>query len=312
MQKINKIENLQNQIERIKSISDDISTALSLLKDEKEHSDELFQELLHFINDYDKHVSKMQLEVAFKEEYDLNNAFISIHAGAGGTEAQDWAEMLLRMYLRWAKNNQFVTEIISINASDEAGIKSVQFSVTGDKAYGLLKAEKGVHRLVRISPFDASKSRHTSFALVEASPQVDDDNDKIEINQEDIRIDTYRASGNGGQSVQKNDTAVRITHAPSGIVVTCQNERSQARNRETALMVLRSKLLKLQLEEKEKILLEERGEHIVAGWGNQIRSYVLHPYKMVKDLRTDIETSNVSAVLDGDIDEFIKSYLLMK
>jgi peptide chain release factor 2 len=183
MQEINRIENLQDQIERIKSISDDISTALSLLTDEKEHSDELFQELLHFINDYDKHVSKMQLEIAFKEEYDLNNAFISIHAGAGGTEAQDWAEMLLRMYLRWAKNNKFVTEIISINASDEAGIKSVQLSVTGDKAYGLLKAEKGVHRLVRISPFDASKSRHTSFALVEASPQVDDDNDKIEINQ---------------------------------------------------------------------------------------------------------------------------------
>ena len=312
MQEISKIENLQSQIAQIQSISGDISTALSLIDDEKDNTNELYQELVDLTNDYENQVSAMQLEITFKEEYDLHDALISIHSGAGGTEAQDWAEMLLRMYLRWAKNNDFLTEIISINASDEAGIKSVQFAVTGDKAYGLLKAEKGVHRLVRISPFDASKSRHTSFALVEASPKVDDDDDNIEISQEDIRIDTYRASGHGGQSVQKNDTAVRITHLPSGIVVTCQNERSQARNRETALMVLKSKLLKLQLEEKEKVLLEERGEHIVAGWGNQIRSYVLHPYKMVKDLRTNIETSNVNAVLDGAIDEFIKSYLLMK
>ncbi len=312
MQEINKIESLQTKIGYVQSIGDDINSAFSLIDNEKENTDELLQELMVLIVDYEKNVSEMQLEIAFKDEYDFNDALISIHAGAGGTEAQDWAEMLLRMYLRWSKNNNFVTKIISINASDEAGIKSVQFSVEGDKAYGFLKAEKGVHRLVRISPFDASKSRHTSFALVEASPKVDDGNDEITINQEDIRIDTYRASGHGGQSVQKNDTAVRITHLTSGIVVTCQNERSQARNKETAMMVLKSKLIKLQLEEKEKLLLEERGEHIVAGWGNQIRSYVLHPYKMVKDLRTDIETSNVNAVLDGAIDEFIKSYLLMK
>ncbi len=312
MQEINKIESLQTKIGYVQSIGDDINSAFSLIDNEKENTDELLQELMALIVDYEKNVSEMQLEISFKDEYDFNDALISIHAGAGGTEAQDWAEMLLRMYLRWSKNNNFVTKIISINASDEAGIKSVQFSVEGDKAYGFLKAEKGVHRLVRISPFDASKSRHTSFALVEASPKVDDGNDEITINQEDIRIDTYRASGHGGQSVQKNDTAVRITHLPSGIVVTCQNERSQARNKETAMVVLKSKLIKLQLEEKEKLLLEERGEHIVAGWGNQIRSYVLHPYKMVKDLRTDIETSNVNAVLDGAIDEFIKSYLLMK
>ena len=310
MQEINEIELIVNKVDELINLSADIHSAFELIDDSSDSNEILLEEVQSMIKTYKSEVTKLQLSIVFQDEYDYSNAVVSLHSGAGGTEAQDWAEMLLRMYLRWANNNNFITEILSINASDEAGIKSVQFAVKGEKAYGLLKAEKGVHRLVRISPFDASHSRHTSFALVEVMPEANSEEDEILINQDDLRIDTYRASGHGGQSVQKNDTAVRITHLPSGIVVTCQNERSQARNRETALMVLKSRLLKIQLEEKEKVMLEERGEHVVAGWGNQIRSYVLHPYKLVKDLRTKHETSNVDDVLDGDIDEFIKLYLL--
>jgi peptide chain release factor 2 len=310
MQEINEIELMVNKVDELINISADIRSAFELIDDSADANGILLEEVQSMMKTYKSEVTKLQLSIVFQDEYDYSNAVVSLHSGAGGTEAQDWAEMLLRMYLRWANNNNFMTEILSINASDEAGIKSVQFEVKGEKAYGLLKAEKGVHRLVRISPFDASHSRHTSFALVEVMPEANSEEDEILINQDDLRIDTYRASGHGGQSVQKNDTAVRITHLPSGIVVTCQNERSQARNRETALMVLKSRLLKIKLEEKEKIMLQERGEHVVAGWGNQIRSYVLHPYKLVKDLRTKHETSNVDDVLDGDIDEFIKLYLL--
>jgi len=234
---------------------------------------------------------------------------VAIHAGAGGVEAQDWAEMLLRMYVRWAEAHGMKAEVLSIANGEEAGIKSVSLRIAGDNAYGLLRSERGVHRLVRISPFDSSHSRHTSFALVEVLPEADDGDIEVEPRSDDLRIDTYRASGNGGQNVQKNDTAVRITHLPTGIVVTCQNERSQGRNKDAAMQVLRSKLLELELQRRVRERAVLKGEHIEAGWGNQIRSYVLQPYRMVKDLRTGMETSNTDAVLDGDLDAFIQGYL---
>jgi peptide chain release factor 2 len=252
---------------------------------------------------------ELELELTLGGQYDRRHAVLAVHAGAGGTEAQDWAEMLLRMYLRWAEQRRLKAEILSIASGDEAGIKSAELRIVGDYAYGLLRSERGVHRLVRISPFDASASRHTSFALVEVMPEVNTEDATIEVNPDDLRIDTYRASGHGGQNVQKNDTAVRITHLPTGIVVTCQNERSQGRNRESALVVLKSKLLELELERREAERLKLRGAHIEAGWGNQIRSYVLQPYKMVKDLRTAEETSDTARVLDGGLEPFIQAYL---
>ncbi len=246
----------------------------------------------------------------FSGDYDPKNAVITISAGAGGTEATDWAEMLLRMYLRWAEQHRFKTEILAISSGEEAGIKSVEVRIVGEYAYGLLKSERGVHRLVRISPFDASASRHTSFALVEVMPEAEEAEDiDIEIAPDDLRIDTYRASGHGGQNVQKNDTAVRITHLPTGIVVTCQNERSQGRNKESAMLVLKSRLLELELEKREAERAKIRGVHVEPGWGNQIRSYVLQPYKMVKDLRTGEETSDTMRVLDGALDSFMRAYL---
>ena len=252
-----------------------------------------------------------ELEVALTlgGPYDDHNAVLAIHAGAGGTEAQDWTEMLLRMYLRWADRHRFGTEVVAISSGEEAGIKSVSVRIAGDDVYGLLRSERGVHRLVRISPFDASKARHTSFALVEVMPEAEDDDIEIDIRPEDLRVDTYRASGHGGQNVQKNDTAVRITHLSNGIVVTCQNERSQLRNRESAMQVLRSRLLELELEKREAEMAELKGAHVAAGWGNQIRSYVLHPYRTVKDLRTGHETSDTGAVLDGEFDDFVYAYL---
>jgi len=240
--------------------------------------------------------------------YDERPAIISIFAGAGGTESQDWAEMLLRMYLRWAENQKFRTEILDQSEGEEAGLKSVTAAIDGRWAYGRLRSERGVHRLVRISPFDSQKRRHTSFALVEVMPEVPADVE-IEIREDDLRIDTYRSSGAGGQHVNKTDSAVRITHLPSGIVVTCQNERSQMQNRERAMAVLRAKLVERAEEEREAELARLRGQHVEAGWGNQIRSYVLQPYTMVKDLRTGVETSNPTAVLNGDLDAFIEAYL---
>ncbi|RME42685.1 MAG: peptide chain release factor 2, partial [Chloroflexi bacterium] len=236
------------------------------------------------------------------------DAILAIHAGAGGTESQDWAQMLLRMYLRWAQNHGYRTEVIDQTEGEEAGIKSVTVQVSGRYAYGYLKAERGVHRLVRLSPFDASNRRHTSFALVEVMPLIDDDIE-IEIDPNDLRIDTFRASGAGGQHVNKTSSAVRIVHEPTGIVVQCQNERSQLQNRETAMRVLRARLLELELEKREEEQARLKGEHVDAGWGNQIRSYVLHPYQMVKDHRTGYETGKAQAVLDGDLDPFILAYL---
>jgi len=240
--------------------------------------------------------------------YDADDAIISIHAGAGGTDSQDWAAMLLRMYLRWAETHKYATELLDTSEGEEAGIKSVTLAANGEYAFGYLRAERGVHRLVRLSPFDSAHRRHTSFALVEVYPQVHAA-DEVEVNPADLKIDTYRSAGAGGQNVQKNETAIRITHLPTGIVVTCQNERSQTQNRENALRVLRARLLDVQRQEQEEELAKLKGDHIKAEWGSQIRSYVLHPYQMVKDHRTGHETGNTTAVLDGDLDAFIEAYL---
>ena len=244
----------------------------------------------------------------FSGPYDERNALLTVSAGAGGTEATDWAEMLLRMYLRWAERHRARTEILDQLEGEQAGIKSATIAVDGRRAYGWLRAERGVHRLVRISPYDAQKRRQTTFALIEVVPEVEDDVE-VEINPDDLRIDTYRATGAGGQHVNKTDSAVRITHLPSGIVSQSQNERSQMQNRETAMKILRARLLERALEEREREMAAIRGEHVEAGWGNQIRSYVLHPYQMVKDHRTEFETSDTGGVLDGDLDAFMQAEL---
>lgn len=245
----------------------------------------------------------------FSGDYDESNAIISISAGAGGTEATDWAQMLLRMYLRWAERHRFKTEIMDQLEGEGAGIKSATINVLGRRAYGFLRAERGVHRLVRISPFDSQKRRHTTFALVEVLPEVDDDVEIGEVPEDDLRIDTYRSQGAGGQHVNKTDSAVRITHLPTGIVVQSQNERSQHQNKELAMRVLRARLLERKIAEREAELARIRGDHVEAGWGNQIRSYVLHPYQMVKDHRTEHETSDTAGVLDGDLDRFMMAEL---
>jgi peptide chain release factor 2 len=253
-------------------------------------------------------IERRELSAMLSGKHDHGDALLAIHAGAGGTDSQDWAEMLQRMYLRWCELHSYETEILDTTAGEEAGIKSVTIAVNGSYAYGYLHPEKGVHRLVRLSPFDAAHRRHTSFALVEVLPQVEDETE-VEINPNDLRIDTYRSAGAGGQNVQKNDTAVRITHLPTGIVVTCQNERSQVQNRENAMRVLRARLLEIKQEQQEEQIAELRGEYTKAEWGSQIRSYVLHPYQMVKDHRTNYEQGNAQGVLNGDIDGFIEAYL---
>ena len=258
--------------------------------------------------DLDKLFHRERTLLLFSGEYDAKNAVLTISAGAGGTEATDWAEMLLRMYLRWAERHRFKTEVVDSTEGEQAGIKSATVTINGRWAFGWLRAERGVHRLVRISPYDAQKRRQTTFALVEIMPEADDDV-AIELNWDDIRVDTFRSSGAGGQHVQKTESAIRLTHLPTGIVVTCQNERSATQNRELATRVLKSRLLELEIVKREEELLKLRGEHVTAGWGNQIRSYVLHPYQMVKDLRTSYETSNTSGVLDGDLDAFMQAEL---
>jgi peptide chain release factor 2 len=256
----------------------------------------------------EQELQKRELKAMLSGKHDQGNAILAIHAGAGGTDSQDWAEMLQRMYLRWMEVHGFETEVLDLSEGEEAGIKSVTIAVNGEFAFGYLRSEKGVHRLVRLSPFDAARRRHTSFALVEVLPEVED-NDEVHIDPDELRIDVYRSSGAGGQNVQKNSTAIRITHLPSGLVVTCQNERSQTQNRENAMKVLRARLLQIQQEQQEKELAELRGEYTKAEWGSQIRSYVLHPYQMVKDHRTEKEIGNAQAVLNGDIDPFIEAYL---
>lgn len=253
-------------------------------------------------------VERLELEIMLRGEYDGNNAILTLHAGAGGTEAQDWAQMLLRMYVRWAEKHGYKVETMDILPGEEAGIKSATLMVSGPNAYGYLKAEKGVHRLVRISPFDASGRRHTSFAALDVMPEIDDDVEVV-INPEDLRVDTYRAGGAGGQHINKTDSAVRMTHIPTGIVVQCQNERSQIQNREQCMRLLRAKLFELEQRKKEEKLAAIGGEYQAIEWGSQIRSYVFHPYSLVKDHRTNVEMGNVQAVMDGEIDAFIEAYL---
>jgi peptide chain release factor 2 len=272
---------------------------------------DLAAELDEHLRPLEDELGRLREDALFSGDYDAGDALVTIHAGEGGTDAQDWAEMLVRMYLRWAERRGFKGELVEASPGEEAGLKSAALTIAGENAYGTLKAERGVHRLVRLSPFDSAHRRQTSFAQVIVAPLVSEDAE-VEIADEDIRIDTYRASGAGGQHVNKTDSAVRITHIPSGIVVQCQNERSQSSNKQTAMRMLRSRLAELAEEQREAELAAERGEAQNTGFGSQIRSYVLHPYQMVKDHRTDFETGNTEAVLDGDLDGFIQAYLLQK
>ena len=287
----------------------DIETLWTVALEEKD--EQVMQDVANDLQKLSDGVKQEELKMMLSSEQDPMNAIVSIHAGAGGTEAQDWVEMLLRMYLRWAETRGFKTSIIDYLAGDEAGVKSVSFTLEGEYAYGYIKAEIGIHRLVRISPFDAGARRHTSFASVFVYPEVDDEI-KIEIKEEDLRIDTYRAGGKGGQHVNKTDSAVRITHLPTGIVVQCQNERSQHKNKSMAMKYLKSRLYERELQQKNEKLDAENKQKKDIAWGSQIRSYVLHPYKMVKDHRTNMEAGNAQKVLDGDIDDFIHAYLMME
>ena len=271
--------------------------------------DSLRAELEKEVTAIETELEKLSFTAMLSGKFDHDSAILAIHAGAGGTDSQDWAGMLERMYLRWAESRGFQTEILDVTQGEEAGIKSVTIAIDGDYAFGYLRSEKGVHRLVRLSPFDAAHRRHTSFALIEILPQVAMDEAEITIDPGDIKMDVFRSSGAGGQNVQKNATAVRLTHIPTSIVVTCQNERSQTQNREFAMRILRARLLELRQAEKEEERAVLRGEYTKAEWGSQIRSYVLHPYQMVKDHRTEHETGNTQSVLDGDLDEFMEAFL---
>jgi peptide chain release factor 2 len=299
---------LKEEVESWNKIKTRIDDALELASLDDES---LAAELQTEVDALDKTVGKLSFEAMMSGKYDREDAILSIHAGAGGTESQDWAAMLLRMFLRWAETHKNDVEIIDQMDGEEAGIKSVTLTIKGSYAYGYLQSERGVHRLVRISPFDANKRRHTSFALVEVVPDVQDDIE-IEIDEKDVEIDYYRSSGAGGQHVQKNETAVRLVHKPSGLVVTCQNERSQMQNRERAMQVLKARLFDLERRKKEEEFAQLKGEHVNVNFGSQIRSYVLHPYQMVKDHRTDYEVGNAGAVLDGRLDDFMESYLRSK
>ena len=275
-----------------------------------EESDDSLEEFLtKEIEGVTREISNLEFRLILSGEHDTRNAILAIHAGAGGTESQDWAQMLLRMYLRWIEREGYSSRILDMSPGDEAGIKSVFINIEGKYAYGYLKADRGVHRLVRLSPFDSAHMRHTSFVLVEVLPEAEEKVD-ITINPEELRVDVFRASGHGGQAVQKNATAVRITHHPSGIVVSCQNERSQFQNKEYALKVLRARLMELEMKRRSDEEARFKGIHVAAEWGNQIRSYVLHPYKMVKDHRSGYETSDAAAVLDGDLNPLLEAYLM--
>src|SRR3954447_26248579 len=294
-------------MERLEAEATELDSMLEMAEEEPEWRAELDEALKRFAAD----VARLQEEALFTGEYDTGPAVVTVHAGAGGTDSQDWAEILLRMYLRWAETRGFKTEILEATPGEEAGLKSATFSLVGDNAYGIMGAEKGVHRLVRLSPYDSAHRRHTSFAQVEIAPLVEEDV-AVEIDEGDLRIDTYRAQGAGGQHVNKTDSAVRITHLPTGIVVQCQNERSQLQNRESAMRVLKSRLLEREHEQREAELARERGELRDNAFGSQIRSYVLHPYSMVKDERTGLKEGNAQGVLDGALDPFILEFLLWR
>jgi peptide chain release factor 2 len=298
---------LAKRLERYERLSRDYEDARELFAMDGEMADEIAASIAPLRNE----LERLQEDALFTGEYDGGDAVVTIHAGTGGTDAQDWAEILLRMYLRWASDRGFQAELVEASPGEEAGLKSATFTVKGENAYGILKAERGVHRLVRLSPFDQAHRRHTSFAQVIVSPLLPED-EAVELDESELRIDTYRASGAGGQHVNKTDSAVRITHIPTGIVVQCQNERSQAANKQTALRILKSRLAELEQEKREQELARERGGAQQADFGSQIRSYVLHPYQLVKDHRTEHETGNTQAVLDGALDEFIHEYLLAK
>ncbi len=304
-QVMKQLTSLRRDIEGWQIIRQRVADALELagLEDET-----LRGELEPETDAIEKELEKREFTAMLSGKYDRGDALLTINAGAGGTDSQDWAAMLQRMYLRWTERSGYEADILDTTEGEVAGVKTVTISVKGDYAYGYLRPEKGVHRLVRLSPFDSNARRHTSFAQVEVLPQVDDDSE-IDINPNDLRIETYRSSGAGGQNVQKNDTAIRITHIPTGLVASCQNERSQTQNRENAMKVLKSRLLDIKRQEQDKHLAELRGEYQKTEWGSQIRSYVLHPYQMVKDHRTDHETGNTQAVLDGDLDGFIEAFL---
>ena len=298
---------LTRRLERYRRLTQEYQDAQELLAMDGEMADEIAASVKPLRQELDR----LQEDALFSGEYDGGDGLVTLHAGTGGTDAQDWAEILLRMYLRWAQARGFQTELLEASPGEEAGLKSATFSVRGENAYGILKAERGVHRLVRQSPFDQAHRRHTSFAQVIVSPLLSDDVE-VDLDESDLRIDTYRASGAGGQHVNKTDSAVRITHLPTGIVVQIQNERSQSSNKQTALRVLKSRLLEQEQERREEELAKERGAAQQADFGSQIRSYVLHPYQLVKDHRTDYETGNTQAVLDGDLDDFVREYLLAK
>ena len=306
MQTIKGLKDKVQGYESLMSKYEDIYTLIEMGKEEEDA--ELLQEAKDEAEDFKANYEKLRISTLLDGEYDRLNAIVTLHAGEGGTEACDWVSMLFRMYTRWAAKKGFTVETLDYLEGEEAGIKSVTIQVTGENAYGYLKCEKGVHRLVRISPFDSSGRRHTSFASCDVMPEIDDDIE-IEVKPDDIRVDTYRSSGAGGQHVNKTSSAIRITHYPTGIVVQCQNERSQFSNKDTAMKMLKSKLLELKIEENMKKLAEIRGDVKENTWGSQIRSYVFMPYNLVKDVRTGEETANISAVMDGDIDRFINAYL---
>ena len=306
------LKGLNKRIKEYQGLYEEI-TDLELMLDliiEEESRDE-YRKIKPLIEEINKKSQEFKLSTLLSGEYDKNSAILSIHSGAGGLEAQDWAEMLLRMYRRWAESKEFEVETLDLLADTEGGIKSVTLLVSGFNAYGYLKSEKGVHRLVRISPFDSSGKRHTSFASIDVFPEIDDD-DEVEINESDIKVDTYRSSGAGGQHVNTTDSAIRITHIPTGIVVQCQSERSQHMNKQTAMNMLKSKLIQLKEEEDKEKIDDLQGRYTQIAWGSQIRSYIFHPYSMVKDHRTEAETGNTSKVMDGEIDMFINEFLKYK
>jgi peptide chain release factor 2 len=306
MRRLAELKRTVEQWRGLEKKTGDIAELINLATEESDDSftEEISADLVNLTSTLDK----LELELAFSGAYDSRNAILQIHAGAGGTESQDWAEMLLRMYLRWAERRGFRAEILDESRGEEVGIKNATISIAGEYAFGYLKSEHGVHRLVRLSPFDSDHARHTSFVLAEVMPEAEENVD-VKIAAEDIKIDTFRSSGAGGQNVQKVSSAVRITHLPTGIVVTCQTERSQLQNKAFAMKILYSRILEGELEKQAEERAKLKGKRIEAGWGNQIRSYVLHPYKMVKDHRTEYETSNTEAVLNGELDGFITAYL---
>ncbi|MEF9988544.1 MAG: peptide chain release factor 2 [Christensenella sp.] len=294
--------------EKLHSALADLEVLVDMVDEEQD--DELLAELNTELSDFEKNITDFHLETLLSGTYDACNAIISLHAGAGGTEAQDWAQMLMRMYTRWAERHGYEVKILDFLDGDDAGVKSVTMLISGDNAYGYLRNEKGVHRLVRISPFDSNARRHTSFASLDVMPEIDDADNDIEVAADDIRVDTYRSSGAGGQHVNKTSSAIRITHFPSGIVVQCQNERSQLQNRETAMRMLKSKLAEKREEDRLAHMSEIKGDQKRIEWGSQIRSYVFCPYTMAKDHRTGVEKGNINAVMDGEIDDFIKACLI--